>query len=111
VHVPPMVFRDYPRSIIEHFIKFGQRRFVIVMGHGGHEMKNSVAEACNSLCRNHDVAIVAFYIAYILEELNLVNTFTDKHVEMWKTSIIMAIDSSLVRDLSLYRRIKPRSHY
>jgi len=110
VRVPPMIFRDYLRSIIEHFIKFGQRRFVIVMGHGGPEMKNAVTEACDSLCRNHDVAILAFHIARILEELNLVNTSTDKHAGMWETSIIMTIDSSLVRDLDLYRRIKPRRY-
>jgi len=110
VHVPPIVLKDYLHSIIEHFIKFGQKRFVIIMGHGGPEMTNAVVEACNNLCDSYDASIAVFHIARILEELGLVDTSIDKHAGMWKTSIIMAIDDDLVRDLDVYRRIEPRKY-
>jgi len=110
VHVPPIVLKDYLHSIIEHFIKFGQRRFVIIMSHGGPEMKNAVVEACNNLCDSYDASIAVFHIARILEELSLVDTSTDRHAGKWETSIIMAIDVDLVKDLGVYRKAKPQRY-
>ncbi len=103
MHVPPEVFKDYLRAILEHFISFGQKRFIIVMGHGGPDMKNAITEACSPLCRRHGVTIAVFHVSQILRDLHLVDTTIDKHAGTWETSIIMAIDSSLVKNLDLYR--------
>ena len=103
VCVPPKVFRDYLRAVLEHFVSFGQRKFVIVMGHGGPDMKSSVTDACNVLCRERNAAIAVFHVSQVLKDLNLVDTSTDKHAGMWETSIVMAIDASLVKGLDAYR--------
>ena len=39
VYIEPEVFGAYLSSIIKHFIEFGQRKFVIVLGHGGSDIK------------------------------------------------------------------------
>ncbi len=103
VYVPPTVFRNYLRSILEHFISFGQRFFVIVMGHGGPDMKSSVRDVCSSLCTEHGVSIAVFHVSRVLEELRVVDTSRDRHAGMWETSIVMAIDPSLVKSLDVYR--------
>ncbi len=103
VYVPPTVFRGYLRSILEHFIAFGQKFFVIVMGHGGPDMKSSVRDVCSSLCREYGVTIAAFHVSQVLKELRMVDTSKDRHAGMWETSIVMAIDPSLVKSLDMYR--------
>ncbi|RLG89150.1 MAG: hypothetical protein DRO15_01215 [Thermoprotei archaeon] len=110
VHVKPRTFGDYLQSIIEHFIKFGQEKFVLIIGHGGPQMKKAIIEACNNLYESHNASIIAFRVARILEELNLVDTSKDKHAGTWETSCIMVINSSLVRDLEVYRRLEPRKY-
>ncbi len=79
VFVPPRIFRDYLRSILEHFASFGQRTFVVALGHGGPGMKKAIIEACDPLCRERGVSIAVFYVSRILEELELVSTFIDRH--------------------------------
>jgi len=111
VYVPPKVFGDYLRSILEHFISFGQRRFIVVMGHGGPDMKNSVVDACSKLCRERDAAIAVFHVSQILKDLGLVDTSVDKHAGTWETSIVMAIDSDLVKNLELYKECRDLRKY
>ncbi|WFO74810.1 creatininase family protein [Desulfurococcaceae archaeon MEX13E-LK6-19] len=111
VHIPPEIFRDYLKAVLEHFISFGQRMFIIVMGHGGPDMKKSVVNACNYLCRKYDATITVFHISQILKDLHLVDTSIDKHAGMWETSIIMAIDSNLVKNLDLYRKCRDPRRY
>jgi len=108
VYIEPEVFGAYLSSIIKHFIKFGQRRFVIVLGHGGPDIKNTIVRICDDLCREHGATIAVFHIAYILNKLGLVDTSKDKHAGMWETSIVMAIDSDLVGDLGIYKETDPR---
>lgn len=104
VHIPVKVFREYLKSILEHFISFSQKKFIIVMGHGGPEMKNSIIEACDYLCKKYDTLIAIFHASQILRKLGLINTSIDKHAGMWETSIIMAIDDNLVKNLDFYKK-------
>jgi len=111
VYVPSETFRDYLKSILTHFISFGQKEFILVMGHGGPDMKNSVTNACNYLCEKHEVSIAVFHISQILKDLHLVDTSVDRHAGMWETSIIMAIDDSLIKNLNFYRKCKEPHKY
>ncbi len=74
-------------------------------------MKNSVTNACNYLCRKYEVLIAVFHISRILKDLHLVDTSVDRHAGMWGTSIIMAIDSGLVKNLNFYRKCKEPHKY
>ena len=73
-------------------------------------MKNSIVEACDYFCREHDVTITVFHVSRILNDLGLVDTSTDKHAGMWETSIIIAINEDLVRNLDLYKSREPRKY-
>ncbi len=103
VHVPSRVLKEYLRSILEHFISFGQKEFIVIMGHGGPEMKEVVVEVCDNLCRGWGTVINVFHVSRILKDLQLVDTDSDKHAGEWETSIMMAIDDSLVKNLGFYR--------
>ncbi len=102
VWIPPHVFSEYLKHVLKHFASFGQKRFVVVLGHGGPEMKKAVREACTSLCRDLGISIAVFHVLRVLEELGIVDQSRDRHAGFWETSIVMAIDRSLVRDLSVY---------
>jgi len=104
VYVEPRVFRAYLSSILSHFVKFGQKSFIVILGHGGPEIKSAVADVCSDLCREREVDIAAFHIANILSRLGLVDTSRDRHAGGWETSIVLAIDPSLVKDVSVYSR-------
>ncbi len=111
VYIKPEVFGAYLLSIIKHFVEFGQRKFILVLGHGGPDIKNTVIKVCTTLCEGHNKASIAtFHVAYILNKLGLVNTSKDKHAGMWETSIVMAIDNSLVGNLNVYRDVDPRKY-
>jgi len=73
-------------------------------------MKNAVVEACDNLYNSYNASIAVFYIAYILDKLNLVDTSIDKHAGMWKISTIMAIDHNLVKDVNFYGGIELRKY-
>ncbi len=103
VHVPSRVLKEYLRSILEHFISFGQKEFILIVGHGGPEMKNVLVEVCDNLCRGWGAVINAFHISRILSDLGLVDTGVDRHAGEWETSIVMAIDNSLVKNLGFYQ--------
>ena len=110
VYIEPEVFGAYLLSIIKHFVEFGQKKFILVLGHGGPDIKNTIIRVCDSLCKEHKVSIAAFHIAYILNKLGLVDTSRDKHAGMWETSMVMAIDNNLVGDLSIYKGVDPRKY-
>lgn len=110
VYIEPEVFGAYLLSIIKHFVEFGQRKFILVLGHGGPDIKNTIIRICDGLCKEHKVSIAAFHIAYILNKLNLVDTSKDRHAGMWETSIVMAIDNNLVDNPSIYKETDPRRY-
>jgi len=110
VYIEPEVFGAYLSSIIKHFIEFGQRRFVIVLGHGGPDIKNTIIKVCDDLCREYGATIAVFHIAHVLNKLGLVDTSKDKHAGVWETSIVMAIDASLVGNLSIYKETNPKKY-
>ncbi len=110
VYIRPEVFGAYLFSIIKHFVEFKQKKFILILGHGGPDIKNTIIKVCDSLCKEHKVSIAAFHIAYILNKLGLVNTSKDKHAGKWETSLVMAIDNNLVSDLSIYREVDPRKY-
>lgn len=111
VHIPPEVFREYQRAIPEHFIPFGQRMFIIVMGHEVPDMKSSVVDSCNYLCREHSALIAVYTYRKSLRDLHLVDTSIDKHTDMCETSIVMAIDNNLVKNIDLYRKCRELRKY
>jgi creatinine amidohydrolase len=96
-------FRDYLREILEHFIGFGQKKFILILGHGGPDMKNSIEKACKRLCRNEDVSILAFHTLRVLEDLKLVDQSEDRHAGGWETSLMLKAHSDLVGDVGVYK--------
>jgi len=111
VRIPPAVFSAYLRAILEHFASFGQRSFVVVLGHGGPEMKSAIVDACRGLCEERGVSIAVFHVSQALRDLGLVDTSIDRHAGWWETSIVMAVDPKLVKDLSIYREPEDLRRY
>jgi len=110
VRIEPEVFSKYLSQIIKHFTDFGQREFILILGHGGPEFKEAVVNACSPACGNAGASLAAFHIANVLSRLGLADTLNDRHAGAWETSIMMAINSELVGDLSIYEGINPRKY-
>ncbi len=66
-------FGSYLREIIEHFIEFGQKRFILILGHGGPDMKETIREEGTKLCENREISIFAFHVMRVLEDLKLID--------------------------------------
>lgn len=90
------------KEIIQHFVDFGQRRFILILGHGGPDMKSTIGATCESVCRNHRISIHAFHILRVLEDLGLVNQATDRHAGKWETSLMLSLHNEVVGDVDEY---------
>ncbi len=111
VCIPTRVFSEYLKSILEHFASYGQRKFVIVLGHGGPDMKRAVVNACSPICLERGAAVGVYHVSQILRDLGLVDTSIDRHAGGWETSMVMAIDGGLVKSLSAYRSLEDLRRY
>lgn len=69
-------------------------------------MKRVVSTACESLCRDSDVSILAFHMLRVLEDLGLVDQTKDRHAGEWETSLILSICSEVVGDVDVYSNIE-----
>ncbi len=105
VRVEPKVFSRYLESVLKHFLSFGQKEFIVILGHGGHEMKKAIEEACSSVC-SEGASIAVFHVSKALKDLGLVNTEIDRHAGWWETSLVMALDPNLVKDLRVYEGVE-----
>ena len=103
VDISPNTLESYLGEILDHFTRFGQDEFIIVLGHGGPDMRKAIEHACSQLCKRKAIRILAFHISRILRKLSLIDRSTDKHAGTWETSFILMIDESLVGDLSIYK--------
>jgi creatinine amidohydrolase len=92
----------YLKEIIQHFVDFGHRRFILILGHGGPDMKSTIGAACESVCGNHRISIHAYHILKVLEDLDLVNQATDRHAGEWETSLMLFLHNEVVGDIDQY---------
>jgi creatinine amidohydrolase len=92
----------YVKETIRHFVDFGQKRFILILGHGGPDMKSTISAACESLCRDHRISILAFHILRVLEDLGRVNQATDRHAGEWETSLMLSLHQEVVGDIDEY---------
>lgn len=104
-------FGSYLREIIEHFIEFGQKRFILILGHGGPDMKETIREEGTKLCENREISIFAFHVMRVLEDLKLVDQREDRHAGEWETSVMLSAYGELVGDVGIYRNSEDIKKY
>ncbi|UCD92805.1 MAG: creatininase family protein [Methanobacteriota archaeon] len=102
VNVSQETFGCYLKEILQHFIDFGQKRFILILGHGGPDMKNAIGTASRTLCEGGSVSISAFHVLRVLEDLRLVDQGLDRHAGEWETSLMLLMHSDLVGDVEIY---------
>ncbi len=95
-------FGGYLVEVIQHFVDFGQRRLILILGHGGPDMKGSISATCEALCRDHPITIQVFHILRVLEDLGLVDQGTDRHAGEWETSLMLHIQCEIVGEVDVY---------
>jgi creatinine amidohydrolase len=102
---------DYLGEILEHFTDFGQRSFILILGHGGPNMKNTIEGVCTKLCQEKEITIRAFHTLRVLEDLKLVDQKEDRHAGMWETSLMLVGHPELVGDIRVYTGSEDRRRY
>jgi len=88
-------FERYLRDILEDLRRNGVKKVIIVLGHGGPEIKEAIGNAL----RSSGLEFIAFHILSELENLGIVDQSVDRHAGKWETSLIMFIDEDLVREI------------
>jgi|Deesub1362A_J573_1020465.scaffolds.fasta_scaffold02802_2 creatinine amidohydrolase len=110
VNISRKTFGNYLNEILKHFIEFGCKKFILVLGHGGPEMKNKIKTVCTKLCKNQ-ISISAFHILKVLEDLKLVDQTKDRHAGEWETSLILFIHEKLVGNVNIYKNPEDIKRY
>jgi creatinine amidohydrolase len=94
----------YVKETIQHFVDFGQKRFTLILGHGGPDMKGAISTAGESLCRDNEISILGLHILRVLEDLGLVDQAKDRHAGEWETSLMLSISNEVVGNVDEYER-------
>lgn len=102
VHISKRTFGDYLHEILEHFIKFGYKKFILIIGHGGPEMKEAIKAVCKKLCKDK-ISISAFHILRVLEDLGFVDQTKDRHAGEWETSLMLVVNERLIGNVDIYK--------
>lgn len=102
VNVSKKTFVGYLNEILEHFVRFGCKKFILILGHGGPEMKSAIKGICMKLCRK-GISVSAFHILKVLEDLKLVDQSKDRHAGNWETSLMLYMYGKLVGNINIYK--------
>jgi len=86
------VFQKYLGDILKDLEKNNVELALIILGHGGPEIKHSVEAAA----KNVKLKVYSFHILTELEKLRLVDQSVDRHAGEWETSLVMCINEELV---------------
>lgn len=111
VYIPRNVFKAYVKAVIEHFIDYGLRKFILMLAHGGPDMKQSVEDICEELWSSRRASILVVHVSTALQKMNLIDASVYRHASTWETSIVMAIDRDLVENLNMYKDVQDLKHY
>lgn len=92
-------FKTSIQGIVNSLAKFGLKKFVFILGHGGPEMKNAIEEAFTNIIMNNPLALSlsAIHIARIVGEVSNIDIIKNKHAGEWETSLIMALKPQVVK--------------
>lgn len=104
VRLQPTTFIAVFTEIVSSFMQFGCRRFFVVLGHGGPQMKRGLIQAAEELygqSGQRKIHVSVFHISRALSELGGINTRKDKHAGDWETSLMLALAPSLVGERAL----------
>jgi len=110
VNISKDVFTEYIKDILRHFIEFGQKFFIIILGHGGPEIKESLRSMVRNLTAYSNITVYIFHILKVLETLGLVDQRIDRHAGEWETSLMLFINPSLVGDQKVAERAIPSKY-
>jgi len=103
VEMSNQTFQSSVRDLANSFVRHGARRFVIVLGHGGPDMKNGlVAAASNMVNENPTLHISMLHISRIVSRVSSIDTTRDRHAGEWETSFILYLKPEVVGE----RRVK-----
>lgn len=86
------------QGIVNSLVKFGLKKFVFILGHGGPEMKNAIEEAFTILVMHYPtLSLSAIHIARIVGEVSNIDIIENKHAGEWETSLMMALKPQVVK--------------
>lgn len=97
VEMSSQTFQSSVSELVKSFASFGARRFVIVLGHGGPHMKNSlVAAASNLVNEDPSLHISMLHISRIVSQVSSIDTTRDRHAGEWETSFMLYLKPEVV---------------
>ena len=97
VELISQTFEGLMKNILRSFAKFGVTRFVIVLGHGGPDMKNSLVKIATELAsEKSELHIGMLHVSRIINEVSSIDTSRDRHAGEWETSLMLYLKPSVV---------------
>ena len=111
VEVGRQTFKALVCDVVRSFVKFGIKRFIILLGHGGPEMKNSLEElASNLLSEKPELHISMLHISRIIAEVSSIDTTKDRHAGEWETSLMLHFRPEIVGEKRVKDFTFPSKH-
>jgi creatinine amidohydrolase len=95
------IFENLFKDILASFSHFGCRRFFIILGHGGPDMKDALLRGAQEIqvkSRDGALQIGMFHIARVVSETCDIDVSRDRHAGEWETSLMLAFRPELVGD-------------
>jgi len=97
VEIINQTFESLMKDILRSFVKFGVTRFVVVLGHGGPHMKNSLVKIATQLASEKSALHVSMlHVSRIIGEVSSIDTSRDRHAGEWETSLMLYLKPSVV---------------
>ena len=97
VELRPQTFEALVRDVVRSFAKFGLRRFIILLGHGGPDMKKGLTEVASDLLSEQSVLHISIlHISRIVARVSSIDTSKDRHAGEWETSLMLHFRSEVV---------------
>ena len=99
VRLQPRTLGTVFTEIVSSFMQFGCKKFFVVLGHGGPEMKGALVKAAEELYRQSGeeaIHVSIFHVSRVVSEVGGIDTTKDRHAGDWETSLMLVLRPELV---------------
>nr|ADQ54415.1 creatininase [uncultured marine crenarchaeote E37-7F] len=111
VELSNQTFESLVEDILESFVKFGVKRFIMVLGHGGLDMKMSLIKVASSLfTMRPEVHTSLLHISKIISKVSSIDTRKDRHAGEWETSFLLYFKPEVVGEKRVKDFTFPSKH-
>jgi len=97
VELATETFNATLREIILSLARFGVTRFVLILGHGGPDMKDGLIDVADGIfAEEPDLHISMLHVSRIIGEVSNIDTSRDRHAGEWETSLVLYLKPDVV---------------